>query len=306
MIVAHLAQKYERELEQIYSVSGVHVIDSSFLNGFVCRRIQRDEVYLGVDEAWALEGAFQRMQRERAIGDDGERYVCYPAPMRDEFNQGIQRLERLCGDPMEAIADRWGGRGGEPQLAMYKLDLPNRRTLRDARDKMNEFIIELKESQRFFELMKSEAYLGDGQRYPKKMSFSAEVAIFEVKPFRAPKPVEYIRHYRKKMSRVGFGSGSSSEIVVKALNSGRPASRNMMNDGKIFDIALSIGQGAPVILHTADSGYEIKHWEYYKKDNSNSCVHVRLDYASPRIAYAPSYSPNRGGIAQAISSQSFL
>ncbi len=290
IIVEDLAQTYQQELSNLYSREGVILVDNSFLNGFVRRRVQRDGIPLNYSEAWYLERSFHEGHAVEVMADNSDgsrRYISFPRSMIAEFSRGITRLERFVGDPLEALADRWGGPEGEPAVIEYAIDHSHDEFIFDgAVNQLNGCIDALKIERNLFAVFSTEAFVAPSTLYPQR--FETELGSRlgrkpSEKRYHRPQPHLRVAHYRKNQDSAGL-TGRAREIIVRPVNRAY-LSRTEQHpdiDREIYLLALAIGQQTPATILTADNDFRSLHRFYQRNKPARdpaSEVRIVLDHA---------------------------
>lgn len=288
--VQTIVEQYERELERIYSLPGVMIVDNSFLNGFVRRRLERDSLYLNLAEAWYAERCFHERQAVMALSDNKDhtpRYVTFPHAMAREFDRGIARLVDRIGDPFLALSDRWGGAAGEPPVVEYRLEaLVDETHVDAAHTELRGCVRALQQAHSLHWIAATEAFVAPFPRYPQRFETKLGNALGrreKRKIYERPMPHLHVAHYRKHIHSAGMTVRHTREIVTKPC-----ISRNLSDpspqsetDREIYMLARAVGQRAPAIILTADNDFRSLHGFYSRNRplaDPLSEVRVLLDH----------------------------
>ena len=288
--VRTVVEQYERELERVYSLPGVMVVDNSFLNGFVRRRLERDSIYLNLAEAWYAERCFHERQAVMALSDnkdDTPRYVTFPQVMVREFGRGIVRLVDRMGDPLSALTDRWGGAPGEPATVEYRLEaLVDEAHVEAAHTELRGCVQALQNAQDLHRVAATELFVAPSPRYPQRFETRLGNALGrreKRKIYEMPTPHLHVAHYRKHIHTAGMTADHTREIETKpcfSRNFSDPLPQSE-TDREIYMLARAVGQRTPVTILTADNDFRSLHGFYSRnrpRKDPQSEVRVLLDH----------------------------
>ncbi|MEK6859160.1 MAG: hypothetical protein AABX53_04595 [Nanoarchaeota archaeon] len=288
VIVKDLARTYQQELSQLYSREGVILVDNSFLNGFVRRRVQRDGVPLNYSEAWYLERSFHEGHAPEIVADNNDgsrRHISFPRAMIAEFSRGITRLERFAGDPLEALADRWGGPEGEPAVIEYAIDhVPDEEICDGAVKQLKGCIGALKIERDLFAVFSTEAFVAPSTLYPQRFETKLGSRLGRKpseKRYHRPQAHLRVAHYQKNQDSADL-AGRVREIIVRPVNRAYLSRTGHPDvDREIYLLALAIGQQTPATILTADNDFRSLHGFYQRNKPSGdpaSAVSIVLDH----------------------------
>jgi hypothetical protein len=266
----HLADRYadrcKRELSELLPREGLVVMDPSFLAGFVRRRVGSDGFYPSPGEALYIEAKVHEHFYNN-LPDN----VVFPEPARREYSDGIKRLIASLDNPHNALANLWGGPGGEPTMTEHKSISGD---IDDVGKQLINFIKVLQMGENVQRNFTSEAY-----RAPPVSLLVGETSEF--KRYHNPAPVHHHGAKRRDLSHICTGH-SFQHIHVKPLSSVRAASRNKGNDDLIFNESRRLSQIEPVTIMTADIDYKNKHRGAYGNGeymgHGVTVVHDGTDY----------------------------
>ncbi len=222
---------YSRELSELIGSPELKVIDNSFLGGLVRRRLIRDGQYLTVPEAIYVERSVLK-----AFYDCLEDNITFPGQMRKEFSRGIYRLIARIGDPLDALVDRWGGRGGEPSIVESKIH-PLGEGRENAEIELREFIKTLREGESLHRVFPTEAYL-----FNQVVPEIKEPLLIDssVKSYACPRTSRYNGHYRRGLLNAVEKGNGFREIETRPFYSVRPASRHAAHDKDIIRLSAAL------------------------------------------------------------------
>lgn len=264
-VEAHITQ-YERELKNSLKFDGAIVVDTSFLNGFLRRRLVRDEVYFNLAEVWYAE----RMFNERFHGALGDN-VSFPPSTRKEFANGAKRLEGKIEDPHEALIDRWGGRGGEPAIVEYKIEPVDTGNLDVAREQLVHFVSGLKYASHLHRVFPSEAFVKGG--YDENLEKPNTIVAEHKKSYVNPNKVKYDGITARQIRHAGDHRGFR-EIKVRPLHSVKANHANRGNDHDTLELCKKIAERMPVQLFTSDGDFK----RMIRRSNPNKNLGLTFDY----------------------------
>lgn len=290
--VEHLVKGYERELDAIYSFPGVLVVDNSFSNGFLKRRLMRDNIQLNIAEAWYAERLFQERQLPLVHGNNADgtpRYVSFPYVMIGELERGIDSLVRHIDNPYAALANRWGGTQGEPLFPEHRLDpSPGEGATSEARAELVRFIKTLQTMRYIARGSATELFTvhspAANPTYPQRFETRLGDALGKnIRPKRyfQNQPHVHSGHYRERRESAGLTHSNSRIIEVKSPRSREHVPQAINPDREVYMLARAVGQRHAARVLAADGDFRSLHGFYCRnkpRKDPASTVDLLLDY----------------------------
>lgn len=273
-----LAEEYvkrcQRELRELLDFSGVVVVDNSFPNGFLQRRMFREGFYPTVSEAFYAETLFQEGFYQ-GLPDN----VTFPAEMRREHKRGVEKLIEGIDDPATALVSRWGGPKGEPPMVAYKIIPADEDDTRHAQKNMGALVKVLRFGSHVHNTMPSEAHVVGKDVH----KHAATVRHIKNRNAYLDHITDFAGHYRRQPGRI-CQNHSFQEIPSRPLYAVGSNPRNENNDSSIFALCRTISESTPVLLVTGDFGFKRKHDDHYLGANNTG-----KDYGITVLHDGPKY-----------------
>lgn len=295
--VEQLLQPHERELQEFCSLPGLKVMDSSFFNGFMKRRIVSSGLAYTTSEAWYAERRFHEILTEsfeRRNGDSLPWDLSFPRTAVSEFERGVSHLLRF-DDPVEAIRSRWKGYHGQPSRAETKLDLLLEQDQENGKQAFEECARQLRSAVSSYARFATEDFVSYDSSYAQpfetRISDKLHHEIGKKVDQRKPAREEHFEPlYARSLASAGLTKRGHREIQVAPFILAPPPQRSGA-DLEIFMLALAASQKGPVYLVTADSDFEWMQRYYYgnrPKGDPITHLYVALDYGGkPHITPPP-------------------